>query len=66
MKSENYSKAINEIVQHLVNVGMENGITNTYESGLDKGARLMLAYLMKHGFINDDNIDLLCETFTKQ
>lgn len=66
MKSDNYPNAINEIVQHLVNVGLENEFPNTYESGLDKGARLMLAYLMKHGFINDNNIDLLCKTFSKQ
>lgn len=66
MKSDNYPNVINEIVQHLVNVGLENEFPNTYESGLDKGARLMLAYLMKHGFINDNNIDLLCKTFSKQ
>ena len=63
MKSEDsYSKAIDGIIQHLVNIGLENDFQNTYETGLNKGARLMLAYLMRRGFVNNDNIELLCET----
>ena len=63
MKSEDkYSKAIDDIIQHLVNIGLEHDFTNTYEAGLNKGARLMLAYLMRRGFVNNDNIELLCKT----
>lgn len=63
MKSEdNYSEAINGIIQHLVKIGLENDFPNTYEAGLNKGARLMLAYLMRRGFVNNDNIEILCET----
>lgn len=59
MKSKDYSNKVNEIVKHLVDVGLENEFPNTYEAGLDKGARLMLAYLMKKGIINNENISLL-------
>lgn len=63
MKSEDkYSKAIDGIIQHIVNIGLEHDFPNTYESGLDMGARLMLAYLMRCGFVNNDNIEVLCET----
>ena len=63
MKSEdNYSEAINGIIQHLVKIVLENDFPNTYEAGLNKGARLMLAYLMRRGFVNKNNIEILCET----
>lgn len=47
-------KNIDKIVEHIIEVGLLDASSNyTYEKGVDKGARLMLAYLIKYGFMNE-------------
>lgn len=49
---------VDEVVNHIVEVGLLDASANyTYENGLDKGARLMLAYLMKYGILSASAVE---------
>lgn len=59
-----YRENIDKLIEHLqtVDKGIEDCTqfeSELYSMGFDKGARLMLAYLMKYGFINENNIEYL-------
>lgn len=59
-----YKDKVNKLIEHLqiVDKGIEDCTqfeSELYSMGFDKGARLMLAYLMKNGFVNENNIEYI-------
>lgn len=52
-------KDVNKIVEHIIEVGKQDIYTKTYEEGIDKGARLMLAYLIKNRCLNKEFLDII-------
>ena len=55
-----FTKRLNELTFEFVDEAMKTYYPkNTYQQGIDLGARMMLKHLIKQGIVTDDNIKLL-------